>query len=164
MPANTTFTAGAVLTAQQMNNLPWGLVQTTAGGTSNRGFVRNNTSDFNLSTTAVDVTGMTVTFTAVAGRLYRANFFGRGFMGSTAQQLVVYILQDATIVQQSNMSGLANESVSINTSNVFSGLSGSITIKIQAQITVSNAGTPRLIGTSGGAIYGLTVEDIGPAS
>jgi hypothetical protein len=164
MPANTTFTAGAVLTAQQMNNLPWGLVQTTAGGTGGRGFVRNASTDYNLTTSAADVTGMTVTFTAVAGRLYRANFVARAFNGSSAQQVVVYILQGATTVQQNNMSMLASESALVNVTNIFSGLSGSTTIKIQAQTTVNITGTPRFIGASGGANYCLTVEDIGPAS
>ena len=56
---NTTFTSGQVLTATNMNALPWGIVayaQTTA---SQSGI-----------TTAADLTGLSVTFTAVANRYY----------------------------------------------------------------------------------------------
>ena len=48
MTANTTFVSGAILTAAQMNALPWGIVDTTAGGTSSRGFVNKTDANFTL--------------------------------------------------------------------------------------------------------------------
>lgn len=60
MTINTTFTSGQILTAAQMNNLPMG--------------VANYASNASLSqdvTTLTDITGLTVTFTAVTGRIYK---------------------------------------------------------------------------------------------
>lgn len=49
----------------------WGVVTATAGGTSGLGYVLN-TATQNITTTETALTSMTVTFTAVANRLYRA--------------------------------------------------------------------------------------------
>jgi hypothetical protein len=60
---NTTFVAGNVLTAAQMNNLPFGLVsktdKTTADGSITAEFVRITSASF----------------TAVANRLYRISYY-----------------------------------------------------------------------------------------
>lgn len=62
---NTTFTAGAVLTAAQQNRFPRGVM----------GYVSRTAGDVTLSTSAVtDLTGMTTTFTAVANRAYKVTF------------------------------------------------------------------------------------------
>ena len=61
MPLNTTFTTGQVLTATQQNNLPFGLVASATATASQTGI-----------STEVDLTSLTVTFTAVTGRTYLA--------------------------------------------------------------------------------------------
>jgi hypothetical protein len=58
---NTTFVAGAILTAAQQNNFPRGAMAAPA----------TRTTDQTGITTEVLVTGMSVTFTAVANRLYK---------------------------------------------------------------------------------------------
>jgi len=63
MAINTTFTAGAVLTAQQMNNLPWGIVSQT----------ENTSSNTTISAVAAQITSPS--FTAVAGRQYLVTYF-----------------------------------------------------------------------------------------
>jgi spore coat protein U-like protein len=60
MAANTTFTSGAILTAAQMNNLPWGQV----------GYVTKATTQTAITTEA-DIAGLSITWTAVAGRVYK---------------------------------------------------------------------------------------------
>jgi hypothetical protein len=61
---NTSFTAGTVLTAAEMNNLPFGLMGTP---------VRITTAQ-NTIAALTDVTGATLTFTGVANRWYRATY------------------------------------------------------------------------------------------
>ena len=59
MAVNTTFTSGAILTAAQMYNLPWGQV----------GYASKATDQ--AITTEADISGLSVTWTAVAGRVYK---------------------------------------------------------------------------------------------
>ena len=64
MAINTTFTTGAILTAAQMNNLPWGVISSkydTAASISN-------------ALTTVQSFFTAPAFTPVAGRLYRATY------------------------------------------------------------------------------------------
>jgi hypothetical protein len=76
MALNTTFTSGQILTAAQMNNLPWGVA----------GYVKRTTGSFTATTSVADITGLTTTFTAVSGRLYKVSYstmtrkFGTGFI------------------------------------------------------------------------------------
>ncbi len=79
---NTTFVAGNVLTADQMNRLPWGIMATATASSTNQTGI----------TAVADVTGCSVTFTAVANRYYMV--FGYATVSSTAgtpalQQLTV---------------------------------------------------------------------------
>ena len=79
---NTTFVAGNVLTADQMNRLPWGIMATATASSTNQTGI----------TAVADVTGCSVTFTAVANRYYMV--FGFAVVSSSAgspalQQLTV---------------------------------------------------------------------------
>jgi hypothetical protein len=62
MTINTTFTSGQILTAAQMNNLPWGVAALTS-----------KTSDSAITTT--ETVFITASFTAVANRYYRITYF-----------------------------------------------------------------------------------------
>ena len=64
MAVNTTFVSGAVLTAAQMNALPFGLVAAPVSITTGQTGIN----------TITDVTGATITFTGIAGRYYKATF------------------------------------------------------------------------------------------
>lgn len=59
MALNTTFSTGAVLTSTQMNNLPFGLVANATRTTAQTGIG-----------VLTDLTGLSVTFTAIANRQY----------------------------------------------------------------------------------------------
>jgi hypothetical protein len=162
MTANTTFVSGAILTAAQMNALPWGIVDATAGGTSGRGYVMRNSANFTITTTLADVTAMTVTFTPVTGRLYRATFSARASNVSAAQNVITKLTDGSNVVKNSTagyMIGTGDTTVYL--SAVLSGLSGSTTLKIRAQVnTLSNA---IFVGDSE-TFYSFSVEDIGPSA
>ena len=140
MPANTTFVSGAVLTAAQMNNLPWGIVDATAGGTSNRGWVQS-TSGYLLSTTTADVTSMTVTFTPVTGRLYRARFVSRADNQTTAQTFTAEITNGSnTVLAYRQLDLAASYSGIMAVEVILSGLSGSTTLKTRGRVSVIGNG------------------------
>ena len=162
MPSNTTFVSGAVLTAQQCNNFPFGIVDATAGGTSGRGWIARNSANFTMTTTLADVTGMTITFTPVTGRLYRATFVARAANVSTAQNVLTKITDGANVVKSTLYSYMISTGdATIFNSVILTGLSGSTTLKVRAQCgTASNA---ILVGDSETS-YTFSVEDIGPSA
>ena len=93
MAINTTFGSGAVLTAAQMNNLPFGV----AG-------IQTLTSSF--ATVAPHTTfqdnGMTLTITEVSGRYYRITAFSNLFPSGGLQGVEFRIRRAATSVKQGN--------------------------------------------------------------
>jgi hypothetical protein len=159
MPANTTFTSGAILTAAQMNNLPWGIVDATAGGTSGRGYV-NKSTNFTMTTTMADVTDMTITWTAVAGSLYRSSFNGMGDNVATAQFWIIEITNAANtqlVQRQEYMQGSLPTSIGME--RVFTGLTGSQTLKVRARTNTANSAI-----INGSVLFTFYVEDIGPSA
>jgi hypothetical protein len=88
MPANTTFTSGAILTAAQMNNLPWGVV----------GYAVKTTDQ--TVTTEADVSGLTVTWTAVAGRVYKFSATLNVF-STAGSDTAVYLNDNSSNVKES---------------------------------------------------------------
>jgi hypothetical protein len=141
-------------------NLPWGIVSTTAGGTSGKGYYAS-TSNFSVNTTETDVTGATVTFNAVSNRLYRATF-SAFYQQSDAVSRLILTVQDASNAYfSSTQQVMPNNSQYGNITFVylFSGVSGSITRKVRALVT---AGTATMYGSST-ASYSFSIEDIGPA-
>lgn len=150
MAAPGSFTAGQVLTAAEMNALPGGIVTATSGGTSGAGYVLLN-ADFTF-TTEVDVTGMTVTFTGVAGRLYRA-----AFDGLLEDQVNVFLNVAGSNVQR--IQNAATNFVSCYGSIIFTA-TGSTVVKVRAS---SNDGTTNRIEAASFRPAVFVVEDIGPA-
>ena len=149
---NTTFVAGNILTAAQMNNLPFGRVAAPVNITSSQTGI----------TTVVDITGATITFTAVAGRLYRACFYGL-FNSTVATDVFAFILADsANAIQQLFLFTPATTSdVSWGNEFVFTPGAGSITRKLRVQ-RQSGTGTGTI--TAGGTFpTQFWIEDIGSA-
>jgi hypothetical protein len=148
MAINTTFSTGAVLTAAQMNNLPWGVA----------GYVKRTSGNFTANTTTTDVTGLTVSWTAVSGRLYQVDFSvqtrklgGTGFIEfivANSANTVIYDFFDSVA---------DNDYQSFSFSGVLTGLSGAQTIKIRA---LTGAGTATVYSSSGNP-SSLIVKDIG---
>jgi hypothetical protein len=147
---NTTFTAGNVLTAAQMNRLPWGIMG-QASATANQTGI----------TTATDVTGLSVTFTANSTRYYRTTVYVYSSVQNTAAGFPEVRITDGSNVQkQTCVFQLgAGGQAPFHFSVVETGLSGSTTRKARATTT---AGTLLLAATSTGPMF-IVVEDIGQA-
>ena len=111
------------------------------------------------STSAVDVTGLSVTFTAVAGRQYKISFSGStSNSGANASQF--YITKVSTALAEGY-----SFSTNVTTSYLYaidSPAAGSVTYKIQFFV---GAGTGTMYGTSTRASIAarMLVEDIGLA-
>lgn len=151
---NSTFSANQVLTAAQMNNLPFGTVGTP---------VVLTTLNFN-PTTAADIAGATITFTAVANRVYRVTycFFANSSLADTSLSITFTDTTPTTINTSLFTFGtpLAPEGRQI--SNVFyftAGSSGSITRKLRAARAVG-AGTLTIFSNAT-LPFQFAIEDVG---
>jgi hypothetical protein len=161
MPANTTFTAGQVLTAQQMNNLPWGVVDSTAGGTSNRAWIKINAAQtVNAGAAIVDVTSSTFTFTGIAGRLYKYSYvYNLEWVGSGGY--CVFSITDGSNTVQKLVPQVDSKNGFLQFSDyyIFT-LTGSGTIKTR----VTNFSSNLTLNGTGTKMGFAQIEDIGPSS
>lgn len=150
---NTTFTTGAVFTAAQANNFPFGRVAAAINITSNQG---------SITGTQIDITGATITFTAVAGRLYVACWAGL-FNSTVSTDTFNFILTDGSnnIQQQAISCPATTADVSFIGMHVFTPGAGSITRKLRVQ-RQSGSGTGTLVA---GSTYPTQfwIQDIGSA-
>ena len=87
---NTDFTSGQILTAQQQNNFPRGVMGRA---------IATSSMSFN-SATPTDFTGLSATFTAVANRYYKVSFNIGVMTGTAGNRLVINIQDGATILSQ----------------------------------------------------------------
>lgn len=153
---NTDFSSGAILTAAQQNRFPRGVMNLAISTTS-----------YTLTTTDTIATGMSVTFTAVANRLYRISYF-------EPQAQTASVLSNTTIsIRLTNATGtVLNNTIIANTAaatqqngmicvaySTFS--AGSVTIVGTAKANVTT-GTPLLIRDST-RNANIIVEDMGPS-
>ena len=154
---NTTFVAGAFYTASQANRLPFGVCA-----------LASSTTNYTLTTSVVIATGMTATFTAITGRLYRITY-----NEPQANTTTVLNGTTATQIRQTNAAGTllssavlqTNVAVTVNGSmQVFyvgSFTAGSITV-VGCATTSSTTGAP-VLTRSATAPAQIVVEDIGPS-
>lgn len=150
MTINTVFTAGAILTAAQMNNLPFGVA----------GYKSLTSLSQTGITTATDITGATITFTAVANRPYA--IFSHGYHNTTANNVTVGVLlkEGATTLDQSFGAALVGGTgTTITGFAIRTFTAGSHTIKLQAVLqngtgSISAEGTATLS-------YDFIVIDLG---
>ena len=151
---NTTFVSGAILTAAQMNALPWGIVAIATSPT---------TVTYTTTETVALTTG---SFTAVANRYYRITYCeptasvpgGAGNYFITRLRLTN--LAGTQIAQGQAQATGATQAASNNTLVFVSTLSAGSTV-IVATVQTNTATSPFYRAANGPAI--LTVEDIGPA-
>ncbi len=151
---NTDFSSGAVLTAAQQNRFPRGVM----------GAVYRTAGNVAITNVVGDITGMTVTFTAVASRIYKAtwtvaalkdtaNGWIGAFLANSANTIFGSVYATGFIVAGSgytNLSGIT----------YFSNLAaGSQTLKLRIQAE-SNGGT---VLASGNNPCVLMIEDCGPS-
>ena len=147
---NTTFTAGAVYTASQSNRFPRGVMGTATQTLGN----------LTVTTSVAALTGMTVTFTAEANRVYKATWNVTGQKITATGWIGVYLRNGATAL------GTVYQTPVINYYGNLSGMAfittltaGSQTLALWASAennsftVLANASDP----------CHLIIEDIGPA-
>jgi hypothetical protein len=152
MAINTTFTSGAVLTAAQMNNLPFGLSQ-TASSTSTQSVGGG---------AAQDITGLTASATLVNGRSYMVLvtmcYSQPGAGVANLNQRVAYGAA-ATDYQSINVSsGNTGPSTFVGAFYFVATASGATTVKVQAYAVSQACSLSTSIGS-----HRMTIIDLGVA-
>ena len=149
MPANTDFVPGQVLTAGQMDNLPFGVV------------ARVSTTPAQTVTTVVDMTGVTVTWTPPStSRIYLV-IAQLEIFNSNANSIATVILANGAgtaLQSQEFFIPPANTQSCTTITWVETGLSGSTTRKIRFGRGFGNTGNVVTFGDQQ-----LSVIDIGAA-
>lgn len=146
---NTDFTAGAVLTAAQQNRFPRGIV----GDAS-------TTTAYNLTGTLADVTGLSVTFTAAADRLYLATFHCLNALNGTAGDFRGQIrLTYASTDFARAYAGAMTFGYPLTVLGLFEPGAGSVTVKVRAYY---DSGTGGQFYADANSPMRLIVEDVGP--
>ena len=130
-------------------NLPWGQV----------GSATTSTATTSISSSYSDLTGLSVTWTAVANRRYKVT--GYSDLSSTSASIARLAITDgsANVKAQAQQALAANDVAAQTVFEVFTGTAGSTTRKLRGLVT---AGT----GATQSNVYGphlILVEDIGPA-
>jgi hypothetical protein len=118
-----------------------------------------STANTSLTTTEADLAGMSVTFTAVANRLYRATFNGF-YQKSTTSRVFLNMTDGSNVAQNSTMQSTASSDFDyFTTVFLFTASAGSTTRKFRAS---TEAGTATVFGVPGdGRTYSMTIEDMG---
>ena len=150
MTINTTFVAGNILTAAQMNNLPFG----TAG------YVSLTSLSQTGITTATDITGATITFTAIANRPYLIVHHGYHNITAANATLNVNIMEGATTLDQTYSAAItASLGGSVTGFSIKTFTAGSHTIKLNCSL----AGGTGTISAQGTATFPYTfgIIDLG---
>ena len=133
-------------------NIPWGEIA----------YVKNTTTDTTgIGNTQIDITGLSVTFTAVAGRKYLVTLMVMMAEASAAGEGKLYLTDNAgtpNVLGQTNLTVAGANVFGMTVRDRESGLaSGSVTRKGQIKFVPSTTGT---LKTNNSAI--ILVEDIGP--
>ena len=147
---NNAFVAGQVLTAQECNNLPFGVV----------GLVERTAGSLTVTTTQADLTGMSVTFTALANRVYKFTALCTGQKLTTETWTGLYITNAAnTVYLSAFQTAPALEYFNSSFSGYVSGFTpGSVTVKLRSQV---GSGTATILAAATNPLQ-LIVEDMGP--
>jgi hypothetical protein len=147
---NDAFTSGQILTAQECNNFPFGVV----------GLVERTSGSVTVTTTLADLTGMSVTFTALANRVYKFTCFAAGQKLTNAGWTSIVLANSAnTIYSTIYATTTADQYFNGSFSVYVSGLTaGSQTFKLRSQSSIN---TSSFFAVAGSPLQ-LIVEDMGP--
>ncbi len=136
----------------------WYAPSNTAWGVMGRA---QKTTDTSLTTSLTDISGLSVTWTAVSSRLYKVSFTCICAVGTADAFLTVGICDSSNTVKQLSRGtgGAGGAQFGVNGFFYESGLSGSVTRKLRSDV---NTGTGTIYA---GATYPFQfiIEDIGPA-
>ena len=153
---NTTFSAGAIFTANQANAYPFGV----CGQDS-------TSSDTTLTTTLTAVVGLSLTWTADISRLYKITWFEPQCKTATVASYINLQLRQTnaagTQLQSTFVQNVSAVSTTTGQTCIFIGTfaSGSTTV-VPCALSSSITGTP-LLNRSGTTRAFIIVEDVGLA-
>ena len=155
---NTTFVIGQVLTAANTNAFPFGNVA-----------LASSTTTYTMTTAAVQTTGMTVSWTAIANRNYKVTYYEpqvttpSTLSGFTTIRLYENSVATGPQLQQGFVQNSAAVALSGSLTLTYVGTfsAGTRTV-IGAGLASSVTGTP-IAGRSAVSKAFLLVEDMGPA-
>lgn len=154
VPAASTSVINARITDARTLARPW----TGAWGVVAFASVTANQTGF--ASSAADVPGATVTFTAVAGRRYRTTLLLPIMDSASAGTLAGFVTDAANTIKAQNNAGIAaGGSSNFQLMAIETGLSGSVTRKGRA---ISTGGSATISGSATSPIS-IMVEDVGPA-
>ena len=146
---NTDFSSGAVLTAAQQNRFPRGVM----------GYQNYTGGSFTANTVAAAITGISITFTAVANRLYKATFTAAAQSVTSAHRTSTVIKAGATNLTESLCyAGSGDYNQIINTA-LFTA-TGSTTMTVTAK---ADTNTSVILGIAAPNNMVFIIEDVGPA-
>jgi len=153
---NTTFVAGAVLTAAQQNAFGYGACA-----------MATSTTQYTLTTSTAIATGMTVSFTAIASRNYKVTYtepqaqIANVVSGTTSASIRVTNAAGTLLQTNYLRNGAAASGVGSMTCVYVGTFPAGSTTLVGCGSTSSLSDAPALNRNTGPAI--LLVEDIGPA-
>jgi hypothetical protein len=147
---NDAFVAGQVLTAQECNNFPFGVV----------GLVERTTGSLTVTTAVGDLTGMSISFTALANRLYKLSVLCTGQKLTAQGWTGVYVTRpDNVVLNAAYATAPANGYFNLSSSAFISGFTPvSLTLKLRASCEIDTSTI--LAGTSDKLQF--MIEDMGP--
>ena len=151
--SNTTFVSGAILTAQQQNNFPFGVVAATQSAAGN---IVINTGALQ------NVTGASLTWTAIAGRTYKFCVNASAIKNTSTSWTLLAVTNSAGTQVGLGVyaSAPAGEYVNLSFSGYLTGIAaGSQTYKLMA---TTGTATSTII-RSGSDSLSFWIEDIGTA-
>lgn len=145
---NTTFVSGAILTAAQMNALPFGVVAFASVGASD------------TSITAEETQITCSAFTAIANRYYKVTYFEPRMYGATsAAGMTMRIKNGATVLTRADVYCVTTTEQTGTASYVSTFTAGSKTLTATLQYQTGTG----IAARDANSIAYILVEDIGPA-
>lgn len=152
-----TWSPGDILTAADLNLY--------ARGGQEMGYVlatvdTGNGTSLTFST-ATDVTGLTLTFTAISSRVYEMEAFTNVVSTVTDDHLMISITDSANVAQKTAIATIAKngQAQTLICKARVTGISGSVTYKVRI-LRNTGTGFPSVLGTGSFASY-FTIKDVG---
>ena len=160
MALSAAYTSGQVLTAANMNSMPFAMPTTTAGGTSSIGYITGLAAQTVNAGVTADVTSSSMTFTGISGRLYEYMAVGQATSTSASGLADIQVTDGSNTILQRSYINMTN-----------SGGGAFFCVRYVFTSTASTTIKARVSSTTGNTtIYGaatlgaITLRDIGPTS
>jgi predicted secreted Zn-dependent protease len=149
---NDLFTSGQILTAQECNNYGFSTVALAKTTTMSQAGI----------TSAVDLTGATVTFTAIANRNYKVTWHTYATTTVAAGAATVTLNNGATILEYTTVLSNATAGATFNGIYVGTFAAGPVTLKLVGSLGAGGSGTVSFVSVATLPTF-VIVEDVGPA-